>query len=116
MVALSRQRRIWGVPLPVLILAASVTEPVAVEDYAALTDGLDALRFRGVRLAVDDAGSGFSSLPHILNLKPDIITLDRTLVDAIDSDPRPPCTGGVPAGVRQSGRSRGHRRGDREPA
>jgi EAL domain-containing protein (putative c-di-GMP-specific phosphodiesterase class I) len=91
MVALSRQRRIWGVPLPVLILGASVTEPVAVEDYAALTDGLDALRFRGVRPAVDDAGSGFSSLQHILNLKPDIITLDRTLAP-------------------------GHRRGDREPA
>jgi hypothetical protein len=30
--------------LPVSIPGASVTEPVAMEDYAALTDGLDALR------------------------------------------------------------------------
>jgi EAL domain-containing protein (putative c-di-GMP-specific phosphodiesterase class I) len=60
---------------------------MAVVDYSALTEALDALRCRGVRLAVDDAGSGFSSLQHILNLKPDIIKLDRALVEAIDTDP-----------------------------
>ena len=68
-------------------LVVELTEHIAVADYAALTEALDALRCRGVRLAVDDAGSGFSSLQHILNLRPDIIKLDRTLVEAIDADP-----------------------------
>ncbi|MCW2696839.1 MAG: hypothetical protein JWR62_1924 [Modestobacter sp.] len=68
-------------------LVVELTEHIAVADYAALTEALDALRCRGVRLAVDDAGSGFSSLRHILNLKPDIIKLDRALVEAIDTDP-----------------------------
>jgi PAS domain S-box-containing protein len=68
-------------------LVVELTEHIAVADYCALTDALDALRGRGVRLAVDDAGSGFSSLQHILNLKPDIIKLDRALVDTIDTDP-----------------------------
>jgi PAS domain S-box-containing protein len=73
--------------VPPCRLVVELTEHVAVTDYPALTDALDALRSRGVRLAVDDAGSGFSSLQHILNLKPDIIKLDRSLVDGIDSDP-----------------------------
>jgi PAS domain S-box-containing protein len=64
-----------------------LTEHTGVTDYTALTDTLDALRCRGVRLAVDDAGAGFSSLQHILNLKPDIIKLDRGLIENIDTDP-----------------------------
>lgn len=38
-------------------------------------------------LAVDDAGAGFSSFRHILNLRPDIIKLDIALTRGIDSDP-----------------------------
>jgi PAS domain S-box-containing protein len=64
-----------------------LTEHTGVADYTALTDALEALRCRGVRLAVDDAGAGFSSLQHILNLKPDIIKLDRGLIENIDTDP-----------------------------
>jgi PAS domain S-box-containing protein len=64
-----------------------LTEHVGVQDYTELTEALDALRATGVRLAVDDAGSGFSSLQHILNLRPDIIKLDRALVEGIDTDP-----------------------------
>lgn len=64
-----------------------LTEHVGVEDYTELTEAIDALRAMGVRLAVDDAGSGYSSLQHILNLRPDIIKLDRALVAGIDDDP-----------------------------
>ena len=41
----------------------------------------------GVRLSVDDAGAGFASLRHILNLNPDIIKLDIGLIQGIDADP-----------------------------
>ncbi|MEZ5233688.1 MAG: EAL domain-containing protein [Acidimicrobiales bacterium] len=40
-----------------------------------------------LRLAVDDTGSGWSSLQHILRLAPDIIKLDRALIANIDVDP-----------------------------
>ncbi len=40
-----------------------------------------------VRLAVDDAGAGFSSLRHILELRPAFVKLDISLVRDIDSDP-----------------------------
>ncbi len=64
-----------------------LTEHVGVEDYTELADALDTLRRLGVRLAVDDTGSCFASLQHILNLRPDIIKLDRALVTGIDTDP-----------------------------
>jgi EAL domain-containing protein (putative c-di-GMP-specific phosphodiesterase class I) len=41
----------------------------------------------GVRLSIDDAGSGFASLRHILRLDPAFIKLDRSWVHGVDTDP-----------------------------
>jgi EAL domain-containing protein (putative c-di-GMP-specific phosphodiesterase class I)/FixJ family two-component response regulator len=68
-------------------LVVELTEHDSIDDYPGLIDGIDALRERGIRLAVDDTGSGFSSLHHILRLSPDIIKLDRALVTGVDTDP-----------------------------
>jgi EAL domain-containing protein (putative c-di-GMP-specific phosphodiesterase class I) len=40
-----------------------------------------------VRIAVDDAGAGFASLRHILELEPAFAKLDMSLVRGIDGDP-----------------------------
>ena len=40
-----------------------------------------------VRLAVDDAGAGFASLRHILELDPAFVKLDISLIRGIDRDP-----------------------------
>ena len=45
------------------------------------------LRQKGTRISIDDTGSGYSSLAHILKLAPDLIKLDRDLVSGIDVDP-----------------------------
>lgn len=63
-----------------------LTEHVEVADYEALAAPLNRLRWRGVRLAVDDVGSGYASLQHILNIAPDIIKLDAALIRDIDTD------------------------------
>ncbi len=68
-------------------IVIEVTEHAAVGDYDALSAVLRQLRCRGIRLAVDDAGAGYSSLQHILKLRPDIIKLDRGIVDGADTDP-----------------------------
>jgi len=67
-------------------IVLELTERLAVDDYAPLLASLEPLRRRGLRIAVDDAGSGFSSMRHILQLRPDIIKLDRSLIAGIDSD------------------------------
>jgi EAL domain-containing protein (putative c-di-GMP-specific phosphodiesterase class I) len=68
-------------------LVLELTEHEGVSDYAALRTALAPLRARGVRLAVDDAGAGYASLSHILNLRPDIVKLDISLVRDIHEDP-----------------------------
>lgn len=64
-----------------------VTEHAQVANYEALLRALALLRARGFRLAVDDAGAGYSSLRHILDLRPDFIKLDMSLTRDIDTDP-----------------------------
>jgi EAL domain-containing protein (putative c-di-GMP-specific phosphodiesterase class I) len=68
-------------------LVVELTEHQPVEDYAALSASLDRLRALGVRVAVDDVGSGFASFRHVTRVNPDILKLDRTLVCGIDDDP-----------------------------
>ena len=67
-------------------MVIEITEHEAIEDYAVLTTTLEELRRRGVRLAIDDAGAGFSSLRHTLLLRPDIVKVDISLTRGIDAD------------------------------
>jgi len=74
-----------GLPLPRILLELSEHDPVA--DYDALTTVLAPLRAAGMRLAIDDVGAGFSSLRHIVLTTPDVIKLDRSIVDTVSTDP-----------------------------
>jgi EAL domain-containing protein (putative c-di-GMP-specific phosphodiesterase class I) len=68
-----------------VVLELSEHDPV--EDYDLLTAVLAPLRARGMRLAIDDVGAGFSSLRHIVVTQPDVIKLDRSIVDGVSTDP-----------------------------
>jgi EAL domain-containing protein (putative c-di-GMP-specific phosphodiesterase class I)/CheY-like chemotaxis protein len=67
-------------------LVIEITEHAPVDDYDGLNDSLKGFRDQGGKLAVDDAGAGFSSLRHILRLAPDFIKLDGALTRGIDTD------------------------------
>ncbi len=67
-------------------IALEITEHVAIDDYALLRRELEAFG-PTVRLAVDDAGAGYSSFRHILELTPDLVKLDIGLIRGIDGDP-----------------------------
>lgn len=73
--------------LPAERVLLELSEHEQVEDYAALRAALDAPRAAGMRLAIDDVGAGFSSLRHIVLCGPDVIKLDRSIVDGVGSDP-----------------------------
>lgn len=81
-----------GTPLAELVervgrpLLVEVTERERIDDYGAFRTAVAAIA-PGVLLAIDDAGAGFSSLRHILELWPDFVKLDRSLVQEIDRDP-----------------------------
>ena len=67
-------------------IVIEVTEHARIDDYKAVNEALSRIRELGVRLAIDDAGAGFASLRHILRLAPEIMKLDRTLIDRIEND------------------------------
>jgi PAS domain S-box-containing protein len=66
-------------------LVVEITERSAVDDYAAVRSALERLG-DGISLAVDDAGAGFSSLRHIIELSPRFVKLDMRLVRGVDLD------------------------------
>jgi EAL domain-containing protein (putative c-di-GMP-specific phosphodiesterase class I) len=68
-------------------IGVEITEHAHVVDYTGLREVTDRLRAAGILIMVDDAGAGFASLSHILQLCPDVIKLDITLVRGIDTDP-----------------------------
>ena len=74
-----------GVDLSRVVL--EITEHAGVPDYEAVQEALAPFRGRGARLAIDDAGAGYASMRHILNLKADVIKLDMSLTRDIDTDP-----------------------------
>ncbi len=74
-----------GSPTDRIVL--EVTEHERIDDYAGLTQALGALRALGIRIAVDDVGAGYASMRHIVAIRPDIIKLDRGIVQGLDADP-----------------------------
>jgi len=64
-----------------------ITENELVTEKADVAAAMALVRERGARLAVDDAGSGYAGLQHVMRLEPDVIKLDRALVDGVANDP-----------------------------
>lgn len=69
-------------------LVLEITEHSPISDYEKMRTALTPLRKRGLRLAIDDVGAGFSSFQHILELEADIIKLDISLTQNINTDDR----------------------------
>lgn len=63
-----------------------LTEHVPVDNLTALRRRIDLLRDRGVLLALDDTGAGWSGLRQVAELRPDIVKLDKSLVTDVDRD------------------------------
>jgi len=80
----SRLSRILRLSHHPLIL--ELTEHVAVADYGRLRTALKELRVP-FRIAVDDAGAGYASMTHVVELGPSLVKLDISLVRGIDADP-----------------------------
>jgi PAS domain S-box-containing protein len=66
-------------------LVIEVTEHAQINNYAVIRKALKEIG--NCQLAVDDAGAGYTSLSHILELQPDFVKLDISMVRAIDTDP-----------------------------
>lgn len=57
-----------------------------IDDTGALLDFVQTYRDRGFLIALDDIGSGFSNLDRISMIKPDVLKLDKSLLDSIETE------------------------------
>jgi diguanylate cyclase (GGDEF)-like protein len=82
------QRSLENAGLPPQALGIEVTEDVLLAEPARAAQVLTALRWRGVRIALDDFGSGYSSLQYLDRLPIDELKIDRYFVGRMTREPQ----------------------------
>ncbi len=63
-----------------------ITESVLIDDFTAVSERLKLLRAQGVRISLDDFGTGFSSLSYLMKLPIDTLKIDKSFVDTVLTD------------------------------
>ncbi len=63
-----------------------ITESVLIEDFEEVKEKLLVLRDYGLRISLDDFGTGFSSLSYLNGLPIDTLKIDKSFVDRVETD------------------------------
>lgn len=61
-------------------ITVEITENALLDDHRPVVERLVALRTEGVKIAVDDFGTGYASLAYLTSLPLDLLKIDRGLV------------------------------------
>ncbi|MGF1761037.1 EAL domain-containing protein [Photobacterium sagamiensis] len=72
--------------LPNSSIVIEITETTASKESRYIHDVLARFKDRGIKVALDDFGTGYSSLGAIVDLRPDIIKIDRSFITEIESN------------------------------
>jgi len=67
-------------------LVFEITESESIENYSDVKNFIRRFREYGVKIAIDDFGSGFSNFEYILEIEPDYLKIDGSLVKDIDTN------------------------------
>jgi EAL domain-containing protein (putative c-di-GMP-specific phosphodiesterase class I) len=78
--------RLHGVAPRTVVL--ELTESALIRDHRAAEAMVDRLRHEGFRIAIDDIGTGHSSLARLKRFRIDILKIDRSFVTDLGHDPR----------------------------
>lgn len=69
--------------LPLASFQVEITEHLPIRNYETVLQMLRPSRRRGMRLAIDDVGAGYAAMRHVMYLDPDVIKLDRSLINGM---------------------------------
>jgi len=67
-------------------LTIEILEDDAIKNYDILKDFIKWVKPKGIKIAIDDFGSGYSNFAHILNLDIDFLKIDGSLIKYLDKD------------------------------
>jgi diguanylate cyclase (GGDEF)-like protein len=67
------------------LIELELTESMIMHGYQESARHMETLRSLGVSIAVDDFGTGYSSLSHLHRLPIDVLKIDRSFVQEVDS-------------------------------
>ncbi len=65
-----------------------VLESEEIEDYSYFKEQVQKIKELGCKIAIDDFGTGYSNFSHIVELNPDYLKIDGSLIKNIDLDSR----------------------------
>jgi len=63
-----------------------ITESEEVSDYKVINNFIEKIKQYGVKIAIDDFGSGYANFEHIISIDADFIKIDGSLIKNIGSD------------------------------
>jgi EAL domain-containing protein (putative c-di-GMP-specific phosphodiesterase class I) len=72
--------------IPPSAVTLEITETAAMKDIAKSLETLAELQSLGIHVALDDFGSGYSSLGYLKKLRVGTLKIDRTLIGGLDAD------------------------------
>jgi EAL domain-containing protein (putative c-di-GMP-specific phosphodiesterase class I) len=64
-----------------------ISEQESISSFGAFREMRDYYRSLGFQFALDDTGTGYAGLEELLELEPDYIKIDRSMVSGVDQDP-----------------------------
>lgn len=74
--------------IPPSAITLEITETAAMKDIGKSLETLAELQALGIQVALDDFGSGYSSLGYLKRLRVGTLKIDRTLIGGLDTDPQ----------------------------
>ncbi len=71
--------------IPTSQLEIEITESIMIDSAQRALDCLNELKKMGIKIAIDDFGTGYSSLSYLNSLPADILKIDKSFIDVMNS-------------------------------
>ena len=68
------------------LIELEITESVLIDDFESVVDKLHTLKEYGIKISLDDFGTGFSSLSYLKGLPIDTLKIDKSFIDTVIDD------------------------------